>query len=65
MTDTTQSRYRSWPIEPIVRDNPRNTSGGATGLCQGERDMLIFSIAVSLKRIGDALEGLGPLIAVK
>ena len=65
MTDTTQSRYHNWPIEPIVRDNSRITSGGTSGLCQGERDMLIFSIAVSLKRIADALEGLAPLIAVK
>jgi hypothetical protein len=65
MTDTTQSRYHSWPIEPIVRNNPRNTSGGATGLCQGERDMLILSIAVSLKRIADALDGQAALIAMK
>jgi hypothetical protein len=55
--------YKSWPIEPAIRDNAEVIirtvkSNGEDGFKTVERDMFMFSIAISLRRIADNLEAL-------
>jgi hypothetical protein len=55
MPDST-NRYKTWPVEEIIRDHASRVIPGASGLMTGDRDALLFSVAISLKRIADNLE---------
>jgi hypothetical protein len=64
MSDST-NRYRTWPVEEIVRDHASLVIPGVHGLMTGDRDALLFSVAISLKRIADSLEALSTVIPTK
>jgi hypothetical protein len=64
MSDAT-NRYRTWPVEQIIRDQAARGIPGASGLMTGDRDALLFSVAISLKRIADSLEAPSTVIAMK
>jgi hypothetical protein len=64
MSDAT-NRHRSWPVEEIIRDHASRIIPGGRGLMTDDRDALLFSVAISLKRIADSLEALSTVIAMK
>ena len=64
MSDAT-NRYQTWPVEKIIRDDASRVIPGVHGLMTGDRDALLFSVAISLKRIADSLEALSTVIAMK
>ena len=58
------NRYRNWPVEQVMRDHASNVIP-LHGLMSGDRNVLLFSVAISLKRIADSLEALSSMIAIK
>ena len=58
------NRYRNWPVEQVMRDHGSNVIP-SHGLMAGDRDVLLFSVAISLKRIADSLEALNGVIAIR
>jgi hypothetical protein len=64
MSDAT-NRYRIWPIEEVVRNHGSHVIPPVHGLTAGDRDALLFSVAISLKRIADSLEALSTVVAMK
>jgi hypothetical protein len=64
MSDAT-NRYRTWPVEQTIRDHASRVIPATHGLMTGDRDALLFSVAISLKRIADSLEALSTVIATK
>jgi hypothetical protein len=63
MADPT-NRYRNWPVEQVMRDHASNVIP-LHGLMAGDRDVLLFSVAISLKRIADSLDSLNSVIAIR
>ena len=64
MSDAT-NRYLTWPIEQAVRDHGSHVIPAVHGLMASDRDALLFSVAISLKRIADSLEALSTVIGTK
>jgi hypothetical protein len=64
-TELHANRYQTWPIDQIVRDHGSHVIPPPHGLMAGDRDALLFSVAISLKRIADSLEALSTVIAMK
>jgi hypothetical protein len=64
MTDTA-NRYKIWPIEEFIREYASRIIPIVHGVNTGDRDALLFSVAISLKRIVDSLEALNTVIALK
>jgi hypothetical protein len=64
MSDAT-NHYGTWPVEEIIRDHASRVISSASGLMTGDRDALLFSVAISLKRIADSLEALSTVVAMK
>jgi hypothetical protein len=50
------NRYETWPVEEIIRDRASRAIPAARGLMTGDRDALLFSVRISLKRIADSFE---------
>jgi hypothetical protein len=64
MSDST-NRYKTWPVEQVIRDHGGRAIPVVHGLTAADRDALLFSVAISLKRIADSLEALSTGIALK